>query len=49
MVLALLFCVSVFASQSIFGVFLFILAKIYVVNYMFDYDVNIRKIYDLCK
>lgn len=41
--------VSVPAVHSILGVFLFILAKIYVVNYMFDYDVNIAKIYEICK
>ena len=36
--------VSVPAVHSIFGVFLFILAKIYVVNYMFNYDIRLRDI-----
>ena len=33
--------------QSVIGVFLFILAKIYSVNYMFDYDINIRKKFEI--
>lgn len=40
-------CSSPADFHSVLGV-LFILAKIYVVNYMFDYNVNIRKINDLC-
>lgn len=39
--------VSVPAVHSIFGVFLFILAKIYVVNYMFNYDINIQKKFEI--
>lgn len=41
------FNISVPVCQSVIGVFLFILAKIYSVNYMFDYDINIRKKFEI--